>query len=241
MKIRKDLLLNLLNIVYEYTNSDNDIEWITVKGNHIPIAKGRTKEESIREFIEQKSIGGYSESGKKSNRAIAAELSDKDTITKLSKKLKIPTKELDVLYPLEWHHIGKSFKKENYYPTEAYLDLQKNNKISQKSIDKYDLNKQDIYGIEKSWEKLQIKLKNSNSKNILEEYKIKYNNPIFHSYIDEALSKKKNLSSLASDEIRRSINYFRAGEIDKNKLDETLEYWYNKAKVKSEKLKNEQK
>ena len=38
---------------------DTDIEaWITVKGNHIPIKKGQSKEEAVKSFIESKNGGG---------------------------------------------------------------------------------------------------------------------------------------------------------------------------------------
>lgn len=44
-------------------NSD-DITWITVKGNHIPIKKGENKEDAIKNFFEsKKSGGGKSEKG----------------------------------------------------------------------------------------------------------------------------------------------------------------------------------
>lgn len=35
-------------------NSLEDIQWITVKGNHIPIKKGQTKEQAVKEFIANK-------------------------------------------------------------------------------------------------------------------------------------------------------------------------------------------
>lgn len=34
--------------------SDDDVEWITVKGNHIPVKKGQSKREAIDEFLEKK-------------------------------------------------------------------------------------------------------------------------------------------------------------------------------------------
>ena len=41
---------------------DNEIEsWITVRGNHIPIKKGQSKEDAVRSFI--KSKGGNVEKG----------------------------------------------------------------------------------------------------------------------------------------------------------------------------------
>ena len=36
-------------------NSSEDVEWITVKGHHIPIRAGQTKEEAVKKFIEEQS------------------------------------------------------------------------------------------------------------------------------------------------------------------------------------------
>lgn len=33
---------------------DDELEWITVKGNHIPVKKGQTKEEAVKEFLDKK-------------------------------------------------------------------------------------------------------------------------------------------------------------------------------------------
>ena len=33
---------------------DDDVEWITVKGNHIPVKKGQSKDEAVKEFLEDK-------------------------------------------------------------------------------------------------------------------------------------------------------------------------------------------
>ena len=47
---------------------DTDIEaWITVKGNHIPIKKGQSKEEAVKSFIESKN-GGKSAAPKKDSK-----------------------------------------------------------------------------------------------------------------------------------------------------------------------------
>lgn len=44
---------------------DTDIEaWITVKGNHIPIKKGQSKEDAVKSFIESKNGGGKPKSNK---------------------------------------------------------------------------------------------------------------------------------------------------------------------------------
>lgn len=38
-------------------DNDDDITWITVKGNHIPIKKGQNKEDAVKEFFESKKSG----------------------------------------------------------------------------------------------------------------------------------------------------------------------------------------
>ena len=46
------IAMNALDLTAE--NEDKDIEWITIKGNHIPVKKGQSKEEAVKEFIESK-------------------------------------------------------------------------------------------------------------------------------------------------------------------------------------------
>ena len=41
--------------------NNDDITWITVKGNHIPIKKGQNKGEAVKEFFEKKNAGSKSE------------------------------------------------------------------------------------------------------------------------------------------------------------------------------------
>lgn len=48
-------------------DKDDDIEWITVKGNHIPIKKGENKEDAIKSFFESKSKGEKSTETPKSS------------------------------------------------------------------------------------------------------------------------------------------------------------------------------
>lgn len=50
MEVRKDLIYKLLEII----NAKDDITWITVKGNHIPIKKGQSKSEAIGKFFDSK-------------------------------------------------------------------------------------------------------------------------------------------------------------------------------------------
>lgn len=59
-------------------DADDDIQWITVKGNHIPIKNGQNKEEAIKEFFEKKS-GKSQESGseKQSEKAYQAKKEQK--------------------------------------------------------------------------------------------------------------------------------------------------------------------
>ena len=41
------------NIVMNAKDKDDDVEWITVHGNHIPVKKGQSKDEAVKEFIEK--------------------------------------------------------------------------------------------------------------------------------------------------------------------------------------------
>lgn len=43
-----------VNALDATNKDDEDVEWITVKGNHIPIKKGQSKEEAVKEFIESR-------------------------------------------------------------------------------------------------------------------------------------------------------------------------------------------
>lgn len=40
---------------------DDIVSWITVKGNHIPIMKGQSKEDAVKSFLESKGNGGKTE------------------------------------------------------------------------------------------------------------------------------------------------------------------------------------
>ncbi|WP_405316569.1 DUF2213 domain-containing protein [Faecalibacillus faecis] len=42
------------NIIMNAKDKDDDVEWITVHGNHIPIKKGQSKDEAVKEFLEGK-------------------------------------------------------------------------------------------------------------------------------------------------------------------------------------------
>lgn len=51
--------------------NDDDIEsWITVKGNHIPIKKGQSKEDAVKSFVEKKGGSGEKKAEPKSNKQV---------------------------------------------------------------------------------------------------------------------------------------------------------------------------
>lgn len=67
----------------ELQNSDDDFDWITVKGNHIPIPKGASEEEksqAIKQFFKEK--GGKSRSGKDAVRVFDKAKKSEPKITK---------------------------------------------------------------------------------------------------------------------------------------------------------------
>lgn len=232
--MENSILLEKLIAAINNLDKDDVKEWITVKGNHIPILEGQTEDEAVQAFIEEHSTGGYSDRNK-SNRSIAAELEGKDNATILAKKLGISTKEAALLWSDEWHHTNKNYTKTKYYYTDAYLDLQKNGEISQKTIDKYDLNNYQILGIKESWNKF-IKRNSSNRtrESVAQELKKLYNNERVNEAIDEALSRKKKVGLLAS-----SIRNFLPDILEGNKEDEEhlkkeitwfINQWNKKAK-----------
>ncbi len=219
---------------------DDDIEWITVKGNHIPIREGQTKEEAIQEFIEDRSTGGYSDRNK-SNRSIAAELQGKDNATNLAKRLGIKSSEVQTLYSDEWHHTNKNYTKTKYYYTDAYLDLKKNGKISRETINKYNLNKYQIHGITQSWEKLNNRSKATPSE-ILKPYIEKYkDDEKLSKFLQEAASFKRtsqwqNKYSGAGG-IRRFVEEFKNGEVSEEHLARIIKS-YSKEEIEKSKASN---
>lgn len=80
-------------------DADDNITWITMNGNHIPIKEGQTKEEAVKEFLAKK--GGKSESQSNMKKAITKvgaaineRLYDEPTaIKKASKELGLNDKE----------------------------------------------------------------------------------------------------------------------------------------------------
>jgi hypothetical protein len=224
-------------IVKNDKNKKEPKEWITVKGNHIPIYEGQTKEDAIQDFLENKQTGGYSERNK-SNRSIAAELEGKSNISELAKKLGVKSSEINgVLYTDEWHHTNKNFKKTEYYYTDAFLDLKNNGEIKEDTIKKYDLSKYQISEIKKSWEAFINKSKNKTSTtDIIEEYQQKYkNDDNLYKMLEEEKTLKpsqyKN-SYIGKGSIRRVIEQYRQGEYAKEDLDKLINFYSQEEREK---------
>ena len=238
MNITKNILEKLI-LAINTLDEDKIKEWFTMNGHHIPILKGQTKEEAAQAFIDEHSMGGYSDKNK-SNRSIAAEVEGKDNATNLAKKLRISTKEVALLWSDEWHHTNKNYTKTNYYCTDAYLDLQKYGEITQKTIDKYDLNNYQISGIKRSWNEF---LKRNSSgrtrESVAKELKELYNNERVNEAIDEALGRKKKVGLLASS-IRVALPSILEGDKQaeehlKREIAWFIDQWNKKAKNDIEK------
>ena len=71
----------------EVLDADDDIQWITVKGNHIPIKAGQSKEDAVKAFFESKGkqSGGKSES-KETRKSLALKIADLVNPDKISKE-----------------------------------------------------------------------------------------------------------------------------------------------------------
>lgn len=50
----EDAIIAVNAICKNSDDENNDTEWITVKGNHIPVKKGQTKEQAVKEFLGKK-------------------------------------------------------------------------------------------------------------------------------------------------------------------------------------------
>lgn len=73
--------------------NDDDIEsWITVKGNHIPIKKGQSKEDAVKEFISKKSDKEFSKRAEKpqsigeATKKVVSQVKENREINKAAKK-----------------------------------------------------------------------------------------------------------------------------------------------------------
>lgn len=217
-------------------NADDIVEWITVKGNHIPIMKGQSKEEATQEFIDQLNAGGYQKkNGRyKSNRNVAAKLSGLDTKTGLAKKLGISSDDAESLYSKEWHHTGKDYKKEKFYCSDAYLDLKKNGEISKETIEKYTLNKNDVEIIKESWNRLQTKIGNKDKGiSLIESIKEKYKDDgRLLGDLNQVLQKPNKNDNYVVEEIRRFLNAYKEGaeDVTKERVEEVIDFYSTKAR-----------
>ena len=61
-KARNELKKFILSELLKAINDDEPKDWITIKGNHIPILKGQTKKEAAKDFVEEKQKDNKSES-----------------------------------------------------------------------------------------------------------------------------------------------------------------------------------
>lgn len=91
--------------------NDDDIEsWITVKGNHIPIKKGQSKEDAVKEFISKKSDKEFSKRAEKpqsigeATKKVVSQVKENREINKAAKKE----------YPAEFETVRKNAKANPY-------------------------------------------------------------------------------------------------------------------------------
>lgn len=66
--------------------SDEDVDWITVRGNHIPVKKGQSKEEAVKSFIDGKRGSGKKEGSGSGKTSIKKDLIEVDSLAKKIKK-----------------------------------------------------------------------------------------------------------------------------------------------------------
>lgn len=135
-------------------DDDNIESWITVRGNHIPIMKGQSKEEAVKSFIEKKGKGGSSEKvdNEKIKKAITKvgsavnerKADEKTTIKNLTKEMGLNetetqklneffgTGEGKVKYPTEFETVRKNAKANPYL-----YDLRYTQKSKAKAYEEY--------------------------------------------------------------------------------------------------------
>lgn len=151
------------------SDADDDIDWITVKGNHIPIKSGQSKEDAINSFFESKKNStasqnlysdfdplyekrgkGYIGSSMSVNMA-EAQARNELPATKAAKALGVSSKAIkEILSPEAWHHSGSFYNKVNVYNINPYLDLKAG---KEPNPDDYD--DEEIAEIKENWKKLQ--------------------------------------------------------------------------------------
>lgn len=78
-------------------DKDDDITWITVKGNHIPIKKGQSKEDAVKEFLESKKSDSSKSDKGATSKSAPAKSESKSAGTKTKKE-----------YPHEFETVRKN-------------------------------------------------------------------------------------------------------------------------------------
>lgn len=122
--------------------SDDDIEsWITVKGNHIPIKKGQSKEDAVKEFISKKSDKEFSKRAEKpqsigeATKKVVSQVKENREINKASKKDPWE-KKANTGYG-EALRRGKNSKKISESEAEEYRQYQQSPEFATKTFEQY--------------------------------------------------------------------------------------------------------
>lgn len=97
--------------------NNDDITWITVKGNHIPIKKGQNKGEAVKEFFEKKNAGSKSEKvskkpEKETRMSYERRKSDAEKKSEPEKKEFMSKEEFDKVYNNTKKNLAKAIKEE---------------------------------------------------------------------------------------------------------------------------------
>lgn len=111
-------------------SSDEDITWITVKGNHIPIKKGQNKGDAIKEFFESKKSGSSKSDKGATSKSAPAKSESKSAGTKTKKEYphEFETVRKNALAnPLVYNHKYTQKSKAEAYK-EYLADTEKKNK-----------------------------------------------------------------------------------------------------------------
>lgn len=112
--------------------NDDDIEsWITVKGNHIPIKKGQSKEDAVKEFISKKSDKEFSKRAEKPQSIGEA---TKKVVSQVKENREI-NKEAKKEYPAEFETVRKNAKANPYLYDLRYTQKSKSDAYKEYKAD----------------------------------------------------------------------------------------------------------
>lgn len=164
-------------------DDDKKTEWITVKGNHIPIKEGESKGEAVKKFIESKKGG----EGKKHKSGLNSEkvkrfrelLNKKDTEAiekEFGKKIWGDNKEIDFLKSSLWLKYDKNSKDPNLPDFEYLKDDKAENRsgYEESGEDSIDIEKGKYKNIteekkEMAEEKKQVEAKDEDKRKLIDE------------------------------------------------------------------------